>query len=93
MIWLLSILSTKIDNYENPISYFKIVDANSRSKLEPLFSLNDDSLKRLFLETEAKGEYILKVKETFVNPLNELVKMNIMWQALALNIIIWKHKV
>ena len=39
-------LSTKKDNYDQEISYFKIVDTAFRMKLKPLFSLNDDgSLK------------------------------------------------
>ena len=39
-------LTTKTDNYNNEISYFKIVDSSFRNKLKPLFSLNDDgSLK------------------------------------------------
>ena len=31
-------LTTKKDNYNNEISYFKIVDSSFRNKLKPLFS-------------------------------------------------------
>ena len=37
-------LATKIDKFDNAISYFKIVDSAFRQKLKPLFSLNDDGI-------------------------------------------------
>ena len=37
-------LTPKKDNYEQDISYFKIVDSGFRLKLKPLFSLYDDWL-------------------------------------------------
>ena len=40
-------LSTKADNYNNEISYFKIVDPAFRAKLKPLFSLNDEGLLKM----------------------------------------------
>ena len=39
---LVEYLSTKPDDYNNNISYFKIVDSGLKLKLKPLFSLNAD---------------------------------------------------
>ena len=41
---LLNFFSTKKDNYDQDISYFKIVDPAFRTKLKPKFSLNDEGL-------------------------------------------------
>ena len=49
-------LPTKNDNYDQEISYFKIVDTSFRVKLKPLFSLNDDvSLKMPIWITDTNG--------------------------------------
>jgi hypothetical protein len=60
-------LSTKKDNYENDISYFKITDPSFRVKLKPLFILSNDdvNLKMPYWVTD-KNEHILKVKTKFV---------------------------
>jgi hypothetical protein len=68
-------LSTKADNYNNEISYFKIVDPAFRAKLKPLFSLNDEGLLKMPIwVTDTKNEHILKVKAKFVNHLQEFLK-------------------
>jgi len=67
-------LSTKKDNYDNEVSYFKIVDPAFRAKLKPLFSLNDDGLLKIPIWATDKSEHILKVKSKFVNNSQDLVK-------------------
>ena len=67
-------LSTKNDNYNNEISYFKIVDPAFRAKLKPLFSLNDEGLLKIPIWASDKLEHILKVKLKFVNNSQDLVK-------------------
>ena len=66
---LVEYLSTKPDDYNNNISYFKLIGTGLKLKLKPLFSLNDD-LKMPFWITDDKGEYILKIKEKFIKPGN-----------------------
>ncbi len=67
-------LSTKNDNYNNEVSYFKIVDPAFRAKLKPLFSLNDEGLLKIPIWATDKSEHILKVKSKFVNNTQEFVK-------------------
>ena len=67
-------LSTKKDNYDNEVSYFKIVDPAFRAKLKPLFSLNDEGLLKIPIWATDKSEHILKVKSKFVNNSQDLVK-------------------
>ena len=72
---LVEYLSTKVDKFNNEISYFKIVDSAFRIKLKPLFSLNDDgNLKLPIWTTEDKNEQILKVKDRWIGSLKELDK-------------------
>ena len=66
---LVEYLSTKPDDYNNNISYFKIVDSGLKLKFKPLFSLNAD-LKTPIWKTDDKSEYILKIKEHFIKPGN-----------------------
>ena len=67
-------LSTKNDNYNNEVSYFKIVDPAFRAKLKPLFSLNDEGLLKIPIWATDKMEHILKAKAKFVNSSQDLVK-------------------
>ena len=72
---LVEYLSTKVDKFNNEISYFKIVDSAFRAKLKPLFCLNDDgNLKLPIWTTEDKNEQILKVKDKWIGSFQELVK-------------------
>jgi len=67
-------LSTKKDNYDNEVSYFKIVDPAFRAKLKPLSSLNEEGLMKMPIWVTDKTEHILKVKSKFVNNSQDLVK-------------------
>jgi hypothetical protein len=67
-------LTTKKDNYNNEISYFKIVDSSFRNKLKPLFSLNDDGSLKMPIWVTDKSEHILKVKSTFIVNHKDLVE-------------------
>ena len=58
-------LSTKPDDYNNSINYFKIVDSELKSKLKSLLAFSPD-LKIPLWKTEDKGEYILKIKGKFI---------------------------
>ena len=62
-------LSTKPDDYNNEISYFKIM--SPKLKMKPFLSLNAD-LKVPVWKTD-KGDYILKIKDKFIKTLTELV--------------------
>ena len=66
---LVEYISTKPDDYSNNIRYFKIIDSGLKLKLKKLFSLNAD-LKTPIWKTDDKSEYILKVKETYIQPGN-----------------------
>ena len=66
-------LSTKKDNYDNEVSYFKIVDPAFRAKLKPLSSLNEEGLMKMPIWVTDKTEHILKVKSKFVNNSQDLV--------------------
>ena len=67
---LVEYLSTEPDDYNNNISYFKIINSGDlKLKSKPLFSLNED-LKIPMWKSEDKGEYILKIKEKFIKPEN-----------------------
>ena len=66
-------LSTKKDNYDNEVSYFKIVDPAFRAKLKPLSSLNEEGLLKMPIWVTDKTEHILKVKSKFVNNSQDLV--------------------
>ena len=83
-------LSTKKDNYDNEISYFKVVDKNIKNKMSGILSqVSDDGLVKMpFWKTE-DGEYILKVKSKYtpkkviVN--NDIVTMNLTFQYYCTN--------
>jgi len=66
---LVEYLSTKPDDYNNNISYFKIIDSELKLKLKPLFSLNAD-FKMPMWKSDDKNEYILKIKEKIIKPGN-----------------------
>ena len=67
---LVEYLSTKPDDYNNNISYFKVVSPNPKLKLKPLFNLNADLKVPMW---KAEDKYILKIKEKFISTLNDLV--------------------
>ena len=65
-------LITKENNYGKNIMYFKITDTYFRSKLKPLFSLNDGDFK-ITIFTSDTGDHLLKVSEQWFGGLIELV--------------------
>ena len=65
-------LSTKSNEYNNEISYFKII--SPKLKMKPFLNLNAD-LKVPVWKTD-KGDYILKIKEKFIKTMTELVLKN-----------------
>ena len=70
---IVEFLTTKKDNYDQDISYFKIVDPTFRVKLKPLFSLNDEgNLKMPVWVTDNNG-YILKAKSKFIVNLQKFI--------------------
>ena len=60
---LVEYLSTKIDKYDNEISYFKLIDKNYKNKMSAILKEVCDEIKMPFWKTE-DHEYILKVKKT-----------------------------
>ena len=69
-------LTTKENNYGKNIMYFKITDTHFRSKLKPLFSLNDGDLK-MHIFTSDTGDHLLKVSEQWFGGLVELVSKSL----------------
>ena len=70
-------LTTKKDNYDNEISYFKIADSVFRVKLKPLFSLNDDGSLTMPIWITEKQEHILKVKSKFIVNHKDLIERDV----------------
>ena len=71
-------LSTKIDKYDNEISYFKLIDKNLKNKMSAILSQQCDECKVPFWKTEDQ-EYILKVKKHIpknILDVNEIVTVN-----------------
>ena len=62
-------LSTKPDDFNNDISYFKII--SPKLKLKPLLNINQDL--RVPVWKSDKGEYILKIKDKFIKTLTDFV--------------------
>ena len=73
-------LSTKIDKYDNEISYFKLIDKNLKNKMSAILSQQCDECKVPFWKTE-DHEYILKVKKKHtpknILDVNEIVTVNL----------------
>ena len=62
-------ITTKMDNYNNEISYFKIKDRNIEQKFKLIMK---DNFKLPWFKTD-KGQNILKVKRKYIK-LKDLVK-------------------
>ena len=83
-------LSTKKDNYDNEISYFKVTDKNIKNKMSGILSqVSDEGLVKMpFWKTE-DGEYILKVKNKYspkkVIFNNDIVTMNLTFKYYCMN--------
>ena len=67
-------LTTKANDYNANICYFKIVDVECKTKTKSIIGLQDDDIRMPFWKTADKQEFILKVKDKFVNAVSDLVK-------------------
>ena len=67
-------LTTKENDYNANICYFKVVDVECKTKMKSIIGLQDDDIRMPFWKTVDKQELILKVKDKFVNAVSELVK-------------------
>jgi hypothetical protein len=61
----LEFIITKTDNYENDISYLKVIDKQFKSKLQPILSQTCDEV-RLPIWKSDDGFYMLKVKRKWM---------------------------
>jgi hypothetical protein len=64
----IQLVSRKQDNYGTDITYFKIVDANLKTKMKQIMSIEDIKMPYF---TGDKNEIILKVKEKFICLIDE----------------------
>lgn len=73
-------ISSKTDNYDNEVSYYKIIDKNYKNKMSGTLSQVCDECKMPFWKTE-DGEYILKVKKKYTPKtmldVNDIVTVNL----------------
>ena len=67
-------LTTKANDYNANICYFKIVDVECKANMKSIIGLQDDDLRMPFWKSVDKQELILKVKDKFVNAASDLVK-------------------
>ena len=78
-------LSSKKDNYDNEISYYKIIDKSCKNKMSGILSqVSDEGLVKMpFWKTE-DGEYILKVKNKYCPKtaldVNDIVTINLVFK-------------
>ena len=54
-------LTTKVDKYDNEISYYKIIDKSYKQKMSSILKEQNEDCRMCFWKTE-DHEYILKVK-------------------------------
>ena len=57
-------LTTKVDKYDNEISYYKVIDKNFKQKMSSILKEQNEECRMHFWKTD-DGEYILKVKKKF----------------------------
>ena len=57
-------ISTKTDNYDNTICYFKATDTKATNRLNPILSQMCDECRLPLWKTE-DGEYMIKVKQKY----------------------------
>ena len=69
-------LSKKENDYGADICYFKVVDANTKTKLKLIQSVEEDEIRMPYWKTR-KRELILKVKDKFINYDQELQRGNL----------------
>ena len=73
---MLIFLIKKENDYNADICYFKVVDANTQTKLKLIQSVEEDEIRMPYWKTE-KHELILKVKDKFINYDQELQRGNL----------------
>jgi hypothetical protein len=61
----LEFIITKTDNYENEISYLKVIDKQFKTKLQPIVSQTGDDV-RLPIWRSEDGFYMIKVKRKWM---------------------------
>ena len=61
----LEFIITKTDNYENEISYLKVIDKQFKTKLQPILSQTCDEV-RLPIWKSDDGFYMVKVKKKWL---------------------------
>ena len=61
----LEFIITKTDNYENDISYLKVIDKQFKSKLQPIVSQTCDDVRLPIWKSE-DGFYMIKVKRKWM---------------------------
>ena len=69
-------LSKKENDYGVDICYFKVVDANTKTKLKQVKAVEEDEIRMPYWKTE-KHELLLKVKDKFINCDQELQRGNL----------------
>ena len=67
----------KESDYTADICYFKVVDANTKTKLKQVKAVEEDEIRMPYWKTEPKRELILKVKDKFINYDQELQRGNL----------------
>ena len=70
-------LSKKENDYNADICYFKVVDANTKTKLKQVKAVEEDEIRMPYWKTEPKRELILKVKDKSINYDQELQRRNL----------------
>ena len=69
-------LSKKENDYGADICYFKVVDANAKTKLKQVKAVEEDEIRMPYWKTE-KQELILKIKHKFINYDQDLLRGNL----------------
>ena len=82
-------LSTKTDNYDNEVSYYKIIDKNYKNTMFGILSQVSDECKVPFWKSE-EGEYLLKVKKKYTPKttpdVGDIVTVNLMFKHYCMEI-------
>ena len=76
-------LTTKVDKYDNEISYYKVIDKSYKVKMNGILKEMGEECRMPFWKTE-DHEYILKVKTRYTPKKqlesNDIVSLNLMFK-------------
>ena len=76
-------ITTKTDNYDNEISYYKVIDKNYKNKMSGILKEVSEGAVMPFWKTE-DHEYILKVKKKYTPKTmidnGDIVTLNLMFK-------------